>query len=406
MASGDRFFGPVLKELYSAKTVEDLTLKDHFFYAAVRKNTMFYGKKEIVPVQYGRGNGRSADFDRAKANKSNGKYESFDLYRFPDYSLCSIQNEDVEAAENDKGAFVQCLKREMDGTFNAAKESAAKDMYGDGSGRIGQFRAADTDVATDIAYLVDANDALFLEVGMVLKLDSASTGASIRAGTVTVEAIDRELGKITFTGNITDGIAAAVDSDYVFVDGDQNAKFPGLDGWLPGTAPTGGDNFFGVNRSVDPERLAGFRFDGTTMSVEEALIKSATKLNLRGAHLDYAIIGPTDWASLAIQLGSKIQYVFPTAAGRADISFKGIQLNTEKGKPITVISDTYKADGSAKLIQMGTWTLHSLKAPIRILDLDGNKFLRDSDDDSVEIRVGGYKVLGCSAPGWNGHVDL
>ena len=43
---------------------------------------------------------------------------------------------------------------------------------------------------------------------------------------------------------------------------------------------------------------------------------------------------------------------------------------------------------------------------IRILDLDGNKVLRESDADAVEVRSGGYKTLGCNAPGHNVNIKL
>ena len=73
---------------------------------------------------------------------------------------------------------------------------------------------------------------------------------------------------------------------------------------------------------------------------------------------------------------------------------------------MTVVPDTYARKDRAFMLQMDTWKLMSLKKAVRILDLDGNKFLRDSDADSVEIRVGGYKVLGCCAPGWNANIRL
>jgi hypothetical protein len=382
-----------------------MVLKDHAFLAMLSKDEAFYGDVYPQPLIYGRPNGRSSTFTNAKANKTNSKLRKFNLERFADYALASIPNEVIEASENDKGAFVSALKVEVDGAILSAKESAAKDCYGTGTGSLGVI-AATTVIGTPVMVLADAFDALYFEEGMTLQVSATNGGGAVRAGTLTVASVDRDGGTVTMTGNLTAGVAAIAVGDFVFQDGDYDLKMPGLSAWLPDTAPTLGDNFFGVDRSVDPERLAGLRFDGSSFSIEEALIKGASRLHARGANPDCVFVHYDDYSDLEVSLGAKVQYCFPQAAGRADISFKGIQLNTPKGRPLAVIPDTYARKGRGFMIQKSTWKLRSLKKMVRILDLDGNKFLRDSDADSVEIRVGGYKVLGCSAPGWNANIKL
>lgn len=406
MGIGSGYFGPALKELYSGQKVDNLVLKDHAFYAMVAKKEDFFGDVYPQPVIYGRPTGRSATFSTAKNNKNNSKLRKFNLERFPDYSLASIPNEVIEASENDKGAFVGALKVEVDGAIYGAKESAASDMYGTGTGNLAQVDAGVV-LASTVLQLRDPEDSLKFEEGMVLKFSATDGGgAGVRAGSLSVVAVDRDLGIVTTDVNISVGIAAATVNDFIFIDGDYDLKMPGLTGWLPDAAPTLGDNFFGVDRSVDAERLGGLRFDGSSFSIEEALIKTAARLSARGSSPDVVYLHYLDYADLEISLGSKIQYVFPQAYRRADISFQGIKLNTPKGRPLTVMPDTYARKDRAFMLQMDTWKLMSLKKAVRILDLDGNKFLRDSDADSVEIRVGGYKVLGCCAPGWNANIRL
>jgi hypothetical protein len=58
------------------------------------------------------------------------------------------------------------------------------------------------------------------------------------------------------------------------------------------------------------------------------------------------------------------------------------------------------------VVQQNTWKLASLKKSIRVLDQDGNKMLRVSNADSMEIRIGGYKQFGCMAPGYNGNFKI
>ena len=113
----------------------------------------------------------------------------------------------------------------------------------------------------------------------------------------------------------------------------------------------------------------------------------------------------TDWANLELALGSKVQYMVTQAFGRADIGFQGIQIKTNKGVA-NCVADPFCPKGYAYGITMESFALYSLKEPVRILDLDGNKLLRASDDDAVELRVGGYFNIGCDAPGHNVVIKL
>ncbi len=58
------------------------------------------------------------------------------------------------------------------------------------------------------------------------------------------------------------------------------------------------------------------------------------------------------------------------------------------------------------MLQLNTWTLETLNGAPRILDLDGNRMLRNSTADSYQIRVGYYGNMTCEAPGWNAYFAL
>ena len=67
-------------------------------------------------------------------------------------------------------------------------------------------------------------------------------------------------------------IADIANGDFLVGEGDfTNLVFNGLQDWAPITvAPT--DNFLGVNRSKDRERLAGIFYDGSTKTIRNAAI--------------------------------------------------------------------------------------------------------------------------------------
>jgi hypothetical protein len=58
------------------------------------------------------------------------------------------------------------------------------------------------------------------------------------------------------------------------------------------------------------------------------------------------------------------------------------------------------------MLQMDVWKLYSLGAAPKLLNQDGNRVLRQSDEDGVEIRTGYYAQLGCRAPGFNIRLKL
>lgn len=395
-------FGPGLKAYYSNQRVENMTYKDYPFYAMVPKKKDFFGKNYPLPIQIGNPQGRSKTFAKAKANQTSSVYKDFTLTRVKDYSLATVDNETAEASENDKGAFLKALTNEIDSAIKSMSIAMASAVYGDGSGVIGQIGA----IAANVITLVEPDDVVMFDVGQSIVFAAAKSTGGLRAAgaKLVVTAVDRSAGKISFDANIAT-LAGVVVNDYMFVDGDRNLAMAGLAAWLPFIAPTSGDNFFGVDRSVDPTRLGGVRFDGSALTIEEALVKGLTLCNREGGNPKLVFMNYTDWSNLELALGSKVQYMVTQAFGRADIGFQGIQIKTNKGVA-NCVADPFCPKGYAYGITMESFALYSLKEPVRILDLDGNKLLRASDDDAVELRVGGYFNLGCDAPGHNVVIKL
>jgi hypothetical protein len=390
-----------LKTLYPQNVVESMTYKDNPTLAMLPKDEKFFGKNSTCALRYADPQGRSATFSKAQANKGAQKGVAFLLTRKKDYSLANFDAETIDAASNDAGALMEATKSEIDGAFNSIIRSAAISVFRDGSGNIGRFSATTTTVATPNWGLADPNDISNFEVGMVLQLSGTQTGGAVRAGTVTVATLDRDAGTGTMTGNITAGIAAAVNTDFIYQDGDYDSKISGFDAWIPAAAP-GATLYYGVDRSVDPVRLGGVRYNGTGLSVEEALIEGSSRVQKQGGRPDVCIVDFAQFANLEKSMGGKVTY---TDLSIGEIGFRGILLNTPKGV-IKVFADLNCQHTTAWLLQMNTWKLKSLKKMPRILQLDELKFLREASADSYEIRIGYYANLQCEAPGYNGRVTL
>jgi len=63
----------------------------------------------------------------------------------------------------------------------------------------------------------------------------------------------------------------------------------GIDKWVPAKAPTPRDTLWGIDRSVDPRRLAGIRVDASARSFDDDIITAASRIAREGGSPDTAI---------------------------------------------------------------------------------------------------------------------
>lgn len=398
--SGDKVT-EALKIHYKDLRVRNMVYKDNPFLAMVPKYTKFGGLSMPIPIRFHDPQRRSATFASGQGNTSTSGLKQFSITRARDYSFAFVDGETILASQGDQNAFLRYLTMEIDGAINSLSRSLAVAMYGDGSGSLGTALS----VSTDTIQLSKAEDVTNFEVGMTIV--SAANNTAAAPGTETnIVAVDRQLGKITVTtgegGNVSDGDLIFQKGDYVSA-GDRLKVF-GLDAWLPATAPTSGESFNTVDRSADPTRLAGVRFDGTSMPIEEALIGAAASVARDGGRPDCAFVDFKTYASLEKSLGSRVRYS-TVKAPKVDIGFSGISIAGPKGD-IKVLPDFNCTPDTIYLLQMDTWVLATLGDAPQFLDRDGNKMLRDSGSDAYEVRLGYYGNLGCYAPGHNCRISL
>lgn len=393
-------FDAALKQHYTSDRVENMVYADNPLLAMMPKMEAFGGKNLPIPIIFSNPQNRSATFSTAIAETSSSGLKDFVLTRVKDYSIASIDNETLEASQGNQNAFLEAATVEIDGAIQSAARSLAIAMYGSGSGSIGQV--ANASFATTVLQLSDVESVTNFEVAMVLVASATNGGGSVRAGTLTVVGVDRDLGTVTMSVNLSTGIAAIAQNDFVFQNGDYDLKLKGLLAWLPSTAPTS-TPFFGVDRTSDVTRLAGIRYDGSAMPIEEALIGAAARIAREGGKPDYCFMNYSKYADLEKALGSKVQYIDMKV--NPEIAFRGIQINGPRG-PIKVVPDQNCPSDRAFMLQMNVWKLYSLGKAPRIFDTDGLKMLREATSDGLQIRVLYYAQLGSRAPGWNGNVKL
>lgn len=416
-----------LKELYTddKEYMKDLVYKENPFLALVPKNESpdgFAGKYIPVPLEYGTPQGRAHTFSNAQNQQTATSLASFFVYVIEDYQLVTITNLLMEQTKTNAGAFVDAAKLQMDGGFRNITNNIAFELFGDGTSTRGISAATSTQagvtVGGTVLPLTNSQQIVQFEVGMLL-VASTTPGGVPSTDTVMVTAVDRANGIVTGTASastLSANWAIGTGIAYLSISGDIPAAgasgtssflaLSGLAAWLPITTPSTTDSFWGVNRSADPTRLAGCRFNATSYTIEEGLTNALAFLNREGGKPDLCIMDFASYASLVNALGAKVQYV-QVNHDEVEVAFEGITFQSAYGR-VTVLADRSCPPQTAYLLTMNTWKLRSLgKVPhILTYGMEGLEGLRVGNADALEIRIGYYGNLICSAPGWNCVVSL
>lgn len=389
-----------LKVYYSDQRIVQMMYQDNPLYALMPKVKDFYGKIYPLPMRVTNPQGRANTFANAQAQKTTSVYKDFQLSRKTDYALASITSEAIMASETNPGAFLRLATAEIDGALMSLKRSLAWALYGDGSGALATLAGATSISAANPAVITlqYAEDIVKFEVGQLIQARNTSTARVFATGvtTATVVGVDRDAGTITTDVDNSGNTSTITTSSTLNVVGDYNAKLTGLAGWVPSVAPTSAA-FFSVDRSSDKTRLGGVRVTSTGKPMDEAFIDAARRLGREGGSPDYGMLGFGKYATLEKTCGSRVVYDDVEIAG---IGFRGIKISGPN-RPFTVLPDRDCGDQLGYLLTMDTWGLYSLKEPVMILDLDGNKMLREGSADSYEVRCASYSQAGCTFPGAN-----
>ena len=409
-------FDAAMKHMYPYKKVENLCYKNNPLLAMIPKETKFPGRNATFAVEYGMTTGRSANFQTAQNNRGGTKLEDFVVTRVKDYAVVSVDNETLLAADGNEGSLLDVAKSKTDSALAALARAMGRDIYRSGTGAIGQVHAGTSPSGSTITLI--AGHGVNFEVGMRI-VASATDGSALYPGVAEITAVNRDGGTsgdtLTVTGTATTVITGLSTSDFIYPEGDaKNAgtdvKMAGLDAWIPSTVS--GTTFFGVDRSQDSTRLGGQRQAWAT-STQATIINAAVKPAREGGRPDAFFCNPSDWAELALDLEGKALLAGSDSSRRrygakdssATFGFASLQLASPAGM-ITIYADHNCPINVGYLLQLDTWAFKTLGAAPRILDFDGLKGVRESNNDGVEYRWGYYGNLICKAPGFNCRVAL
>lgn len=394
----------ILKRLYPEDRVEHMMYDNNPLFAMIPKKYDFVGESQHRALRIAHNAGRSSTFSVAKANKTPSDVVKLLITTIEDYSLYSISGKLLRSATGGKGSLVNAFTEEVDGAMDAMNRSFGISVYGNGGGAIGRLTSGVTLAGTTFT-LNDIDTVVNFEKNMYIQLSATDgTSGSVKAGRLKVTAVNRDTGVITVDVNISTGVTTAAASDYIFMEGDFGIRMKGVDAWLPATAPTAGDSFFGLDRSSDPVRLAGVRVQSTSgASISEAVKRGLQQGFRNGAKTSHVFMNDKRFLDLELELGAHRRYVDTEHAG---VGFRGVEFVGHGGKPVEVYADPNCPVNTIYGLQMDGWSIEGpTKFPF-IEEKDGTKILREETADAFEGRIVSYHQMICKTPGRNWRVDL
>jgi len=412
-----------LKELYTDDKdyMKNIVYSKNPLLALVPKNESpdgFAGKYIPVPLEYGNPQGRAHVFANAQNQQTASDVVSFFVYAVQDYQLVTITNLLMEQTKSNAGAFVDEASRTLDNGFRNISNNMAFELFSGGTASRGTISAAGVTLSgsTLSFVLTNSQSVVQFEVGMTIQASATDGGAALQNTPGTIDAIqitsvNRGTGAIS--GTVVQGAPGSSwgAGDFLQVLGDIGiggsstiAGMLGLSGlaaWVPNVDPPSNDNFWGVNRSADPTRLGGLRYNAGSQSISEGITNALALANREGAAPDLIVLDFVSYATLINELGAKVQYV-QLEHDEVEVAFEAIHFHSAYGK-IPVLADRSCPAQTAYALTMDTWKLRTLgKAPhILTYGMEGLEGLRVGNADALEIRIAYYGNLICSAPGYN-----
>ncbi len=384
-----------------------------------------------IPVLADTGAGRSANFGNAQQYQTAPQTYEFNVTRVQNYSLATLTGDFLRASAQNIGAFMPGAELNVKAAFQSIGNDLAHDIFGDGSGTRGTYGLGAGSISSGVITLDNLGMVYQFAVGMALvsfSISGQTPTQSTSAALGYVIAVDTGLGTVTVSttqgGTAGTPTSWSVSFPYLAQVGDVNfisnglssanmLKVAGFGGWIPSVAPGGSDNWFNVNRSVSPTKLAGLRFSGSNESIQDALIDSVNQLAANGSEAgdpDFIFINPVSYQTLVKQLTSQgvYQMIKAKVNEEVSISFKALVLPTANGE-IAILQDRNCPSQTAYIITLKTWKLRTLGKCPQFLTYPGfydQLGIPVPGSDAIQLQIGYYGNLTCNAPGANAVVSL
>lgn len=346
-----------LLKAYYIDGVENLMFRNSPLLAKIEK-VRVEGKSQNFNAMYGRGGAVGGDFTKALAAAASvSKDVEFVVTPGQVFSVYTMNGKEVQASATMRGAYMEIAGAKMFAASEAFRKTIAAALYGTGFGEIASLAAATSFVAnTAIDITLPDSAIMAIDVGSIIA-EKASISASTVNTFLTVNTINGN------TVNVTPSATySGLQNDALCLDGSINGANPllpvGLGGWLPtigartGTAWTNyiATTFFGVNRSIAPDRLAGaFYQAATTAEKYSTSIQSLMrKCRRAGSKCDLIVMNDADFLTFSAEIQATNTYFTATSTKtkrEANVGFDKLSASFSTNYIENIYDDPYCPQG-------------------------------------------------------------
>jgi hypothetical protein len=415
-------FDPFLKEYWSDARMEQLTYQYRPFLAMVPKDTKIGGEYIVVPMDIDDGADGSPTFSDAQAVAQTAGTDAFrkqfQVQVVEDFQIAQISNKLIRISRDQPRLALQRAVDETKKKKNILAARLARAMYRSGFGEIGTVDSSVSALSTKIIGLSNKQDARNFRIGQRVVFASSLTAALRDTGDyVTVTAVDYDNAKITTDAptDLNTSITGITTADVIFTKGSRDVgsnptlkTMQGLGAWVPSTAPSGGENFNGVDRSIWPDRMAGLRYKaGVAQSgpIQEILIDSLVDAAIREVYPSHLFMDPAIYGQAIMAMEGTVVRTTEkgtnTKGGQTNIGFEGFSLSVGYGNGGTkVFPDANQQVKTHHALTLDTWVLGSCGELIQN-DLQSGESRDVENASTVEYRYVFCGEFHTGSPGKN-----
>lgn len=403
-----------LKVIYTDDELLLMIMKDHPFFAAIKKTNSFEGKTLDMDVQHGFTQSAGPTIGVAESTASTATDAAFSVTRKQYYATGKIDREVILASRSKKGSFTRKLKQAMDNAVDSLTLFLVWCLWSNGGGSYGklsgvgvasgllntQVQLANPHLANWIEKDMQMQFSVNSGAGGVTTVKQAGGGAEASAATgitLTVASVVRRTGIITFTAAVPVAAGEVAVNDYLFRRQTKGLCLTGVRGWNPMNDTDAATALFGATRSVDIERLSGLRYLTVEGTYSQTILAACSYAKNLGAKLKTIYMNPVSITKLSEVERSK---TVREEIGDLGIGFDVIKFSTAVGT-LDLLSEPAVPPGWAYITNPEDWELAFLgeeNKPVEFFEEDG-LLSRVSGSDQYEFRLGGYGNFVMHKPG-------
>lgn len=357
-----------------------------------------------VPITFARGQGTGASFATAQGDVSSIQGLRPTITSVKSYGFVLLEHEALTFADGE-GVPLRMITAEVNGVRKQMTADLCNQLYNIGGGARGRR----TSISSNTVTLTNKWDTVNFYKGMTVGASANENGSSPRVGDTPVTHVSHKAGTVTLANAAS--IASFTNNDFLFRAADLAAGttkcLTGLgspydttstSGWLPCADPTAGDSFFGVDRSVQPESMAGWRVTDTTLPVDEALQDAGAYARMFSSKIDFVVCNPITFAN---QIKTSSSKIFRDQGGEVVGGNSGWTVLLPTGT-VSIMTDPFCPTGRIYGLDTSSWHLKYAGSNwVEFMETDGLIWRRKESSADFECTMVSYRQLYCTEPGHN-----